>query len=262
MARQRGMIVLTGKLDGLSCYKRNNQYWVRMPGGPSKEQIQNSPSCVRIKESNHEFTGATQVAKTLRTALPMPILNLKDTYFSVRLNGVFKRMCDLGEDIRGQRSISTTQHGKLLRGFAFSKGAPFDAGFKAKVSFSCNADRTEVYATVPELRPVLAIRSPKAATHFRLLFSVVSVCDYEATDKMYAPVLPAFNGLSAMAESASLPLKGTLPTFVLQAGFVQVASLPTDVALVLCMGIVFYQRVDGVDYVLGDGKCGGVVEVV
>jgi hypothetical protein len=77
MARQRDMIAFTGKLNGLSFYKRNNQYFVRMPGGPSKEQIQNSPSCKRIQESNDEFTGATQVAKTLRTSLPMPMLNLR-----------------------------------------------------------------------------------------------------------------------------------------------------------------------------------------
>jgi hypothetical protein len=166
-------------------------------------------------------------------------------------------MCNLGKGIRGQRTISTARHGQLLRGFAFSKGAPFDSGFKTKVSFSCNAERTEVYATIPELRPTHAIRSPKAATHFRLLFSLVSLCNYTSTDKVYAPVLPAFNGLSAMAESAVLPLNGTLSPFVLQAGFVQVAHLPTDVALVLCMGIVFYQRVDGVDYVLGAGGWGG-----
>jgi len=262
MARQQGVIAFTGKLNGLSYYKRNNQYWVRMPGGPSREQIRHSPSCVRIQESNDEFTGATQVAKTFRTSLPTAILNMKDTYFSVRLNGVFKRMCDLGEGIRGQRSISTAQHGKLLRGFAFTKGVPFDSVFQAKVSFSVNPERTEVYASASSLRPMQTIRFPKAATHFRLLFSVVSLCDYISTDKVYAPVLPAFNGLSAMTESAILPLDSTLSPFVLRAGFAQVTHLPVDVALVLCMGIVFYQRVDGVDYVLADGSCAGVVEVL
>lgn len=262
MAKQQSLVVFKGKLNGLSFYMRNHRYFVRMPGGPSKEKIRNSPSCARIRESNREFAGATQVAKALRASLPMQLLAVRDTYFAVRLNGVFKRMCDLGEGIRGQRSISTAQHGKLLQGFAFSQGVAFDSVFRVTVLYTCTPERTEVFAHVPEFQPSVAVFAPKGATHFRLLFCAVSLSDYVSPDGLYVPVLPALNGLSAVAESALLPLEGTIAPFVLPASFASVTALPAQVALVLSMGIVFYQRVDGVDYGLKDGGCAGVVKSV
>ena len=59
MARIKGAIDLTGKLGGLSIYKRVDMDGAiaRMPGGATKHKIKNDANFARTRENNPEWKG-------------------------------------------------------------------------------------------------------------------------------------------------------------------------------------------------------------
>ena len=69
MARQDGVIKLTGQMGGISFYKSQGGHLVRQKGGIDGDRMKNDPAFARTRENNEEFGRAGASGKLLRTAL-------------------------------------------------------------------------------------------------------------------------------------------------------------------------------------------------
>ena len=252
-----------GKLGGLSFYRFNGGYFVRMPGGLTKEMVRDRASCLRVRENNWEFSGAAKVGKVFRVAFGSFTHQMRDRFLTPRLTQVFRKICDLGAGGRGSRSITISSFGHLLKGQRFHAERSFASVFTLPLAVSHDADRTIIRAHVPHVLPQEIIRSPKGATHVQLWLAAISMSDFVAdAGAGYVPLVRDLNGLHCVSGSGLLALDGGgWQPNTLEAVFANVSSFPAEVSVIVAMGVAFYQRVDGVDYPLGEGKCMDVVEV-
>ena len=126
MARQNGILKVTGKLDDLSFYKSKEGYLVRTKGGVPKERIQNDPAFVRTRENGAEFGQSAYAGKLLRVAVRNMLLNAGDSRVTSRLTQVMSKVKNYDvTSARGDRKVSiglTDDAAKaLLKGFNFNK---------------------------------------------------------------------------------------------------------------------------------------------
>jgi len=266
MARQKNIVRLEGNLGGISFYKSGGEYLAREANGPDKKKIENSPQYVRVRENNREFGGAANTGKAFRKAFAEVVRVMGDHYFSARLTQLFKKICQLGPGVRGERTIRPTEFGGLLQGVDFSKALTLGSLMSAPYTLTVNAQRNEATLDIPDIAPGLYLGPPAGATHFKVLLALGMVSNhaYEAEARMYAPVEPSHNAIGVLAQTASLPLHttaGASPVSV-TATFAGAPTPSADVAVIACMGIIFYQQVNGVDYPLGSNKAMQVVKVV
>src|SRR5690554_250220 len=91
MARQKGIIKLTGKIGDLSFYKSKDGYLAREKGGVDGERIKNDPAFVRTRENGSEFGLAATAGKTLRNAFRPMMMRAADNRITSRLTRLIDR---------------------------------------------------------------------------------------------------------------------------------------------------------------------------
>ena len=131
MARQIGDIKITATIDGVSYYKSEGEYFVRMKGGPSKKQILHSPRFARSRENYHEFGACSQAGAFLRKQLKN-MLPASDTKAYQRVTQLMSQIKHYDADSkRGERRVSKGlghKEGKhLLCNFAFNLASPLNS---------------------------------------------------------------------------------------------------------------------------------------
>ena len=125
MARQNGILKITGKLDDLSFYKSKDGFLVRTKGGISKDRINNDPAFVRTRENGSEFGHAANTGKMLRVAVRNMLMNAKDARVTSRLTQLMGKIKNYDTtSARGERKVAiglTDNDAKaLLKGFNFN----------------------------------------------------------------------------------------------------------------------------------------------
>lgn len=256
MSKQKGLIKLVGNIGGVSFYTSNGKYLARMAGGPTKERIQSDPSFARTRENNTEFGGAAKVGKALRTALSGVLQVMGGSRFTAQLTKIFKTINLKGTGVRGKRTITLTANKELLAGLDLNNKLSLTSVFTAPYTASINTDRNEVTYTIPAFTPANFIVAPSGATHFKLVTAVGLVSDYafDEGSASYEPVVANENGVGIVSggtlqdlttNSTATTLTATLPTGV---------ATSTEVSVIACLGIEFYQKVGSVDYLLSQGN--------
>lgn len=253
--KQSGLIKIKGSIEGLSFYESKGQHLARKANGFTTERIKNDPALARIRENNVEFGGAAMVSKSLRMGLAQ-VYNLADGKATNRLFKICRAVIGRGLSNRGQRPFLPLPHKDLLVNFVFDEARPLEAVFRASYSVTTNADRTQASLFVPDFNTSNLMSPPAGATHFRLLcfVSVLSSFTYDPISKAYIVTDPASNGLSAYSTSDYLPLGGNIGSATsVEAVITSAPSLHATSALVVCVGIEFYQTIGTVHYLLGGG---------
>lgn len=265
MSKQKGVIRLKGSTGGISFYKSGGEDLARVASGPEKSRIENDPAFARTRENNREFGGAANTGKAFRTAFAEVTRSMGDRYLSARLTQLFNKVCKQGAGLRGEREISVTAHAALLQHMEFNQNEPLGALFNAPYTATANPERNEVAVNIPDAAPSLYVHAPAGATHFKLVLVAGTLSDYvhDAATRSYVPVNAGQNALSASVHSALIPLTGTVSPFSvsLAAAFAGAPTLSADVAVIAALGILFYQEVNGVEYLLAQGNAMKVVEV-
>jgi len=227
--------------------------FARLAGGPSKEQIDTAPEFARTRENMSEFGGSAANAKALRVGLASLLGTMGDPQLAGRLTKVFKEINLAGMGQRGQRPIELTNNGYKLEGFNFDRNIPFDSVFNAGYTVSPAVTRDSSDITVDPFNPIDLVHAPSGSTHFRLINAIVVVSNYKYNliSKKYEPTDTANNSLSAVEYSSYLPVDVAIPTpTVLTATLPGAPTLGTDVSVVQCVGVEFYQEVGGNYYLL------------
>ena len=245
-----------GPVGNFSFYKLGEKNMVRTKGGASKKTIQNSPSCVRIVQSNVEFGGASSISTLLRRAIGKQLKYFSDTNVCSNLTGIFRKIIGLGSGLPGQRILDLSTHGALLEGFEFNAHRILrdciHTDFILKVSEQ--RDGALLHVKFCPARDVLA---PAGATSFQILHTVLCVPRYglHPVTKKYVAVddaeLIATQVSSAMLfTDLSMPVNMKLP--------VKLPSAAAEGMSILCVvGIAFYAGKE-----LMKGECGmGVVKI-
>jgi hypothetical protein len=243
MAKQKGVIPLSGTLDGINFYIRKGTAVARKAGGGfNGKAIKNSTKMVRVRENNSEFGHCSRVKKVFKDSLANFFLNYKDAELHGRMMQLFIAIkdCDLVSE-RGKRRIDiglSTQKGKeLLKAFLFTS-MPF--------TFKTTYDAATHSLTVINPNPTLVF--PKGATHLELYFGVL-VFDFDL--------------LKATLFKSNLVLVSKNDTIANM--HFDLATTPTgngkQFPILFCN---YVQEVNGVSYYLREGSCFGlwVLDVV
>ncbi|MBK6937171.1 MAG: hypothetical protein IPH18_10090 [Chitinophagaceae bacterium] len=118
MAQLTGLPAFTGSMGGLSAYKMRgvDRIVLREKGGPTKQQIKNSPAYDMTRRRNTEWAGCMQMVKQVNRAIH-PVRHLYGSNYSGRLAAVCKSI--LEEDNTGElgkRSVMVSEAGISWKG--------------------------------------------------------------------------------------------------------------------------------------------------
>lgn len=238
MARQKGIIKLTGKVGDLSFYKSKDGYLAREKGGVEADRIKNDPAFERTRENGAEFGSSASSGKLLRDAIRTMMQNASDGRVTSRLTKVMTQIKNLdGSSARGQRTvgvgIATPEAKALLKGFDFNNKA-----ILGSILFNpYSVDPATGVVTLNGLVPINELNAPSGATHMTLRSAWAKV-DFATGD-------------SDVQESnvENLPIDGTSTDVILTPAATPSGS-GTDLYLLM---IEFFQEVNGVQYTLKNG---------
>lgn len=264
MSRQTGVLRLKGKMGGISFYSSDGQDLARVANGPSKERIEKDPGFKRTRENNTEFGGSAKTAKALRVALSAIIQTMAGSRLVSRLTKLFKQINLKANGKRGERPILLSANKEMLLNLNFDRKLNFSTIFSAPFTSLANADRNEGTVDIAAFNPDSFINSPSGATHFRLVQALGVVSDYTFDKSVgsYGPVDGVLNSLGNVTYSAMESLTPTAPIAInLVTALAGAPTMSTDVSVVQCLGIEFYQEVDGQMYQLSQGNTMKVVNV-
>lgn len=238
MARQKGIIKLTGKVGDLSFYKSKDGFLAREKGGVEGERIKNDPAFVRTRENGAEFGSSASSGKLLRDSVRTMMQNASDGRVTARLTKVMTQIKNMDPtSARGERTvgvgIATPAAKALLKGFNFNNRAVL--GSVLFKSYSVNTGTGVIDLT--GFVPINDLNVPPGATHVTLRGAWTKV-DF-------------FGSVSSVEEtnSQNLPIDGTATTVTLTPTAVP-SGTGTDLYLLM---LEFFQEVNGIQYTLKNG---------
>ncbi|MDQ3192229.1 MAG: hypothetical protein M3Q58_11615 [Bacteroidota bacterium] len=249
-AKQKGAIKLKGLLGNLMFYQKNGKSFVQEVSFPSKSKIQNAPSFKRRRENMMEFGGCSMAAKAFRMGLGELSKFMGGAYISARLTARFKQVNMQGSGERGKRSIELLVNKGILEEYDFNPDTTFGSVFSAPFDIMANIDRNVVTVTIPVFNTNAFVSPPLKSTHFRIVNAAVVLSDYtyDPAMRLYKPVNPLINKLNSITYSDYTVLGNNI------SGIMTIVSaipgspvIPTTAGVIACLGIEFYQEING-DY--------------
>lgn len=169
MARQKGIIKLTGKVGDLSFYKSKDGYLAREKGGVEADRIKNDPAFERTRENGVEFGSSASSGKLLRDSIRTMLQNASDSRVTSRLTKLMTQIKNLDpSSARGARNvgvgIALPEAKALLKGFNFNNKA-----ILGSILFhSMDVDLGNGVITLMNLVPINDLNAPSGATHITL----------------------------------------------------------------------------------------------
>ena len=238
MARQRGILKLSGTIGDISFYKTRDGYLAREKGGVEGDRIKNDPAFARTRENGQEFGKAAKSGKLLRDAFRPMMMRASDGRVVARMT---KLMSDIRKldtsSARGQRTVGVAianQGAKdLLKGFNFNNRSILNSILYRP--FTVDTQTGEIVVT--DVVPTNHIIAPAGATHVAMTgaWGKVNFQDEQ------------FN--VEMSNTVNLPIDNNNSTVTLTPGQAPSGS-GTDVFLLM---VEFFQEVNGNQYSLNDG---------
>src|SRR6187549_3853749 len=102
MSKQSSLIKFTGKMGGISFYKRKDgSHMARQAGGVTKERIMTDPKFARTRENLSEFAGLNRAVSSFTQMLNV-VKNYKDGTLRGRLSRILRSIIKQSEGLRGQ----------------------------------------------------------------------------------------------------------------------------------------------------------------
>ncbi len=263
MARNIGIVQISGKVGGLQFFHKNGESFVGLPSNISKERIKSDPAFARTRENNSEFGGAALVSKNFRAQL-IPLRNLTERNLHNRVTSQIRKMMNEGAGPRGKRAAQFSLHHDYFNGFELNASSKLSEIVYATIAVSANNDRNEVTLSLDEFLPSDYLNIPEGSTHYKLYASALSISDYGPSGLLnqYGPLNAAQDGLFATVSSTEMPISSANP-----GGFSFTVSLPgapvlaADVSLFSILGIAFLQNLNGTFYQLHSNNAARIVKL-
>lgn len=238
MARQDGVIKVTGQMDGISFYRTQDGYLMRKKSSVSADRIKNDPAFARTRENLTEFGHAVSSGKLLKTALRPLIKYVADGRMTSRLSQTMMKVvqADMTHG-RGQRKVMDGDP-ELLTGFEFNENGQLNQTLFAPYSWTIERATGVLTITIPEFIATNLIAVPTGATHFKLVAGGAAVDFAQGTFT------------SSYTDSGEHMIESVpIATQVLTINLPPASTHP----LFLALGLAFYQEVNGTYYPLRNG---------
>jgi hypothetical protein len=263
MAKQKGPNKMTGFIDGKIYYEMNGQFYIRNSSAPSKKKLKKNPAYKTVRENYSEFGVASSVGACFRKAFGSVLDTVSDSHLTGQVTKLFADLIHHGKGEHGTRSIEILANKHLVCGFEFKENIKFDSVFKAPISIASKKSRKEVSLNVPAFPVKSGIAKVSGATHYRMVLCLVTFSDYlyEANNKKYEPLEPSLNKLCVSAYSEFNSMNADGEALTLNAKLNIKSALPSSLALVVCVGVEFYQEAAGKMYILESMCCMKIGEV-
>lgn len=246
MAEMTPGFSLIGSISNLSAYKRrgSDKIIIRTKGGPSKEQMNRSPSFEKTRKNNKEFGGRSTASKWIRKGL-WPQTLLADYNISGPLNSLLIPVQELDtENQHGRRSVLLSKQPSLLAGFSLNQVYPFDSVVRTPLSYVLDRDRLSAHIDIPALLPGINFHTTVKHPFYSFVAALGVVPDVAFNSVKYV-AHPDYDQLGAKAtESAWYPVLSGSPALRLD---VSLATPTPDAAfsVMLSIGIRFGTVADG-----------------
>ena len=238
MARQEGIIKLKGRIGSLSFYKNQGSYLARTKGGIDGERLKTDPRFERTRENGREFLRAIKAGKLLRDAFRERLYMTADNRMSGRLTSLFSKVIKTDAvSTRGERLVMAGQL-DLLNGFEFNMGSNLDKVFSGSYVVEFNRETGLGEVNVAAFNPGMNFQKPEGATHAQLVL-IAGEFDFDGL---------SYNTASGQSVAIDLSLQNQ-EALTIQA---QLNANSTG-AIVLMLGVMFYQSVNGVQYKMNNG---------
>lgn len=243
MARQTGLLKISGFIDGLVFYERDGKFFVKGAGGADKNKILSSPNFVRTRENMQEFGAAAEIGTSFRRGFAEIIELIRTSPLSGKVTGIMKNINRAGEGLRGARNFEIIKNKQFIEGFELNQKVPLKSVFFASSTLpEVNDERTAVVWTIPAFNAKNFIRPPKEATHAQLVLHTSVLSDYifDPALSKYRYVHPEVNQASATDYSEVFSLNGdTEKDILLQTRFGFTGPLPLTAGILVGIGIIF-----------------------
>lgn len=262
MGTQKGIIKLSGSVDGLTFYRAYGKDIVRKASGPSKEQIMSGENFQRTRENNSEFGGCSKISKSVRTSL-LPLKSLCDGQFGNRLTKLFKFVTLHDDGARGERPIKLSSHREAFRDFECNINNKLSKAIGGIITTNHNEERTLSSIALHDGHSP-AIQGPEGATHFRLVHALGIVSDfvYNGKSKGYVPMESALNTRGKYQYSDYFSLEEPIfPAYTSTISLSVTTPIPDTVSIVHAFGISFFQQIGSTHYPLKQGNALKILEI-
>jgi len=231
MNRQSGPIMIQATLGDITYYKRNGVFLVKRKSAVSRTRLKNSPQYAVFRQHQKDFSTAASGGKLIRYAFKDLVAPVADSYCVSRMTThVLKVIQSDASNPVGERRILNGNL-DLLTGFEFNAGCALDQVLLAPIKLSKDPANGIVSLDITSINPSRQIKSPKAASHFQVVFGWTSV-DFSTGDYK-----------STFEESVWIPLDSTASTPLSLSCSLDNANTGT---LILVVGLRFSQRINDV----------------
>ena len=265
MAIQNGFIKIKGTLGGLTFYEKDGKTLIKTAGGVSKERILNDPNYRRTRENMQEFGAAATLGKSFRMGFTGISKEVRTVAIAGRVTGMMKRINRVGPGNRGERTFEIAPNKQLLEGFEFNRKLPLRTVFYAPNDPPVlDTNRSVISWTIPDFNTQNYIQMPNGASHVRLVLHAAVLSDfvYEPTEGTYQFLHPDENERNATAYSAEIPLAGMVGGDTnLSVDLGLASALPFTAGVLIGIGILFYQEINGLYYALANNNAFQIVKV-
>ncbi len=235
MARQKGIIKLTGPVGDVSFYKSGTDYLARTKGGVDADRIKTDPAFARTRENGQEFGRAGKASKLLRNALKGPISKTADNKVASRLTTALLKVIQADTtNARGERTVLAGDL-SLLQGFEFNRNNGLDDMVKAAHTVSFDRTTGEATIAVDFSNPSLELNQVDGADVVKFTVGLAAVdfenSEYEVDVVESEELVISSTDEAEISLTSSIAANSTLPIFIV-------------------LGAEYYQELNGVYYLI------------
>lgn len=265
MAKQKGLLKFIGSIGNLTFYQKDGEYLVKKKSTLGKVQVFESPEFERSRENMSEFGASAKMAKSFRNIFAANHIAMGKPVLSGRVTALMSQLVKKGSGVRGQRAFEILAHKNMLEGFEFIQNRSLDTVFFAPFILESSAEsRTSVKLTIPVFNTKTCIRAPKGTTHFKMVLhaGILSNFTYDEKYKGYTAVAPELHEKNDLLFTEEILLSGNTARpigLALHLNAEQV--LPDTAALIVALGIFFYQENNNVFYPMANSCAMRVLRV-
>ena len=239
---------MTGSMANVSMYtmQGHDEVIIRVKGGPSKYQIKTKPQFEKVRRNNSEWSGCTKMGSQIRWSFQQ-MNRLEDYPVTGALNAICKQIQKLDtESEHGKRAVLLSKHKETLQGFSFSRKQVLESVLR--VPITTTLDRTAGTATIgiPAVNTGLSLYNFRNLPYYRILACFTGVCDMvmDEAGKNYEHAPYNYcDREKGIFEGEWLPTSGIQPAVEIDLEYPLIENpIPTDVTLLLCIGIEFGKK--------------------
>jgi hypothetical protein len=258
MAKVQSLFHVSGDVGDAAFQIRNGNCILKQPSRISKSRMMTDRAFKRTRENMKEFTAAMLSASAFRVALGGLMKDYADRRMSNRLSKTLNQVIRKATGTRGERPMEISQNPASLRGFELHKTDKFiNACTFTGYDVVVNPARTSATLTIPVFDIDAFVGRPQGATHFKFSLALGALSDriYDSGVSSYVPASPAEDGVGVVERSAAFDYDTPFaaPT-VLTANLPVGTVMTPSAALIVGIGIEFYQEVGGQLYILASGN--------